>query len=155
MRILIPVDGTPECEKPISLAQQLASAMDPEIYLLQVIEVPSGFSPLRSGDDIVRMTDDAVRYLGELTSRFELPEDRTRHVVREALNAATEITTFAEIEDIDLIIMASHSRSWLGRLTQGSVCSEVIRSGVCPVLCVPLPRAQAGHQHRGVLAAQR
>jgi nucleotide-binding universal stress UspA family protein len=143
MRILVPVDGTPECEKPISLARQLANAVDAEIYLLRVIEVPGGFSPLRSGSDIARMMDDAVRYLSELTSRFELPEARTRRVVRETLNAASEISTFAEIEGTDLIIMASHYRGWLGRLTQGSVSKEVMRSKVCPVLCVPLPRAAA------------
>jgi nucleotide-binding universal stress UspA family protein len=154
MRILIPVDGTPECEKPIPLAQQLAGAVDAEIYLLRVIEVAGGLSPFRSGHDVVRTMDDAVRYLSELTSRFELSEDRTRRVVRETLNAASEIITFAEIEDMDLIIMASHCRGWLGRLTQGSVCSEVIRSRVCPVLCVPLPRAQAGHRQHAMTATR-
>ena len=152
MQILIPLDGRPECEISIPLARQLATAFDAEIYLLRVIEVPGGLSPFRSGHDITRMMDDAVRYLSELTSRFELPEDRTRRVVREGLNAASEIITFAEIEGMDLIIMASHCRGWLGRLTQGNVCSEVMRSRVCPVLCVPLPRAQAGRQRRGVLA---
>jgi nucleotide-binding universal stress UspA family protein len=152
MRILIPVDGTPECEKPIPLAQQLASGVDAEIFLLRVIEVSGGFSPLRAGDNIAQTMDDAMRYLSELESRFELPEDRTRRVVREALNAATEIITFAEIEGIDLITMASHCRSWLGRLTQGSVCGEVLRSGVCPVLCVPLPRAQVGRRQRAMAA---
>jgi nucleotide-binding universal stress UspA family protein len=152
MRILIPLDGRPECEISIPLARKLATAFDAEIHLMRVVEVTGGFGPLISGYDIVRMMDDAVGYLSELTSRFELPEDRTRRVVREALDAASEIITFAEIEDMDLIIMASHSRSWLGRLTQGSVCSEVVRSRVCPVLCVPLPRAQASRQRRGVLA---
>ena len=152
MRILIPLDGTPECEVSIPLAQQLAIGLDAEICLLRVIEVPGGFSALGSAHDMVRMMDDAVSYLSDLTSRFELPEDRTRRVVREALNAAAEIITFAETEDIDLIIMASHCRGWLGRLAQGSVCSEVVRSRVCPVLCVPLPRAQASRQRRGVLA---
>ena len=154
MRILIPLDGTPECEKPISLAQRLTSAADAKIYLLRVIEVPGGLSPLRSDPDMARMMDDALRYLSELTSRFELPEDRTRQVVREALNAAAEIITFAEIEGIDLIIMASHCPNWLRRLTQGSVCSEVIRSRVCPVLCVPLPRVQADRTRHRVLAGR-
>jgi nucleotide-binding universal stress UspA family protein len=154
MRILIPLDGTPECEISIPLARQLATAADAEICLLRVIEVPGGFSALRSGHDIARMMDDAAGYLSELTSRFELPEDRTRRVVREALNAATEISTFAEIEGMDLIIMASHCRGWLGRLTQGSVCSEVIRSKVCPVLSMPLPTSQADSKRHGVLAGR-
>jgi nucleotide-binding universal stress UspA family protein len=149
MRILIPLDGTPECEKPIPLAQQLASAMAAEVYLLRVVEVKGGFNPLRSDPDMMRMMDDATSYLSDVASRFELPADRTRRVVREALNAATEIVAFAEIEGIDLVMMASHRRSWLGRLTQGSVCNEVVRSRVCPVLCVPLAGAQASRQRRG------
>ena len=154
MRILIPLDGTPECEEPMPLAQQLASAMAAEVYLLRVVEVKGGLSPFRSDPDMVRMMDDAASYLSDLTSRFELPADRTRRVVREALNAATEIVTFAEIEGIDLIIMASHRRSWLGRLTQGSVCNEVVRSRICPVLCVPLAGAQASGQRPGVSASR-
>jgi nucleotide-binding universal stress UspA family protein len=152
MRILIPLDGTPECERPMPLAQQLASAMAAEVYLLRVVEVKGGLSPLRSDPDMAGMMNDAASYLSDLACRFELPADRTHRVVREALNAATEITTFAEIEGIDLIIMASHRRGWLGRLTQGSVCGQVVRSRVCPVLCVPLPAAQASRERRRVLA---
>jgi nucleotide-binding universal stress UspA family protein len=155
MRILMPLDGTPECERPMPLAQQLASAMAAEVYLLRVVEVKGGLSPLRSDPDMARMMGDAASYLSDLASRFELPADRTHRVVREALNAATEITTFAEIEGIDLIIMASHRRGWLGRLTQGSVCGHVVRSRVCPLLCVPLPAAQASQQRRRVPTRRR
>lgn len=94
----------------------------------------------------------AAGYLSGLTSRFELPADRSRRVFREALNAATEIISFAQMEGMDLIIMASHCRSRLGRLTQGGVCSEVVRSRVRPVLCVPLPGARVSRQRPGVLA---
>ena len=152
MRILIPVDGRPECEMPIPIAQQLASAADAEIYLVRVVEVIDAFSPLRLDLDILRMMADAARYLRELTSRFELPADRTRCLVGRSDNAAKEIITVAQKNDIDLILMSSHCKGWLRQLTRGSVCSQVVRSRVCPVLSMPLPPAHLRHQRRGVLA---
>jgi nucleotide-binding universal stress UspA family protein len=152
MRILVPVDDKPECQNPISLARQLGSAVDAEICLLHVVEVIATFSTVSSESTILRMMDDAAKYLAELESRFELPADRTRHLVRRSDDVAKEIITVAEKEDIDLVIMTSHRRNWLQRLAQVSVYNEVIRSRVCPVLCVPLPRAPASLRHRAVAA---
>lgn len=49
---------------------------------------------------------------------------------------AKEIVAFAKREGIDLIVMATHGRSGLGRTLHGSVTSAVIASGVAPVLVV-------------------
>ena len=157
MRILIPVDGTPECETPIPMAQQLASELDAEIYLVRVVEVLDAFSSLRFDPDILRMMEDAARYLRELVSRFELPADRTRRLVGRGDDAAKEIITIAEAKGIDLIIMASHCKGRLQRLAQGSVYQGVLGSRVCPVLGVPLPAHGAGvdtaQWQRGPVAA--
>lgn len=153
-RILVPVEGTPECETSIPVAQQLARAVDAEICLLRVVEVNGTFSPLRSDPNILRIMDEAARYLGELEPRFKLPEDRTRHLVRWSDDVAREISTIAEKEGIDLIVMVSHCRNWLERLTQVSVSNEVRRAGVCPVLCVPVPRPEASRRHRAMAATR-
>lgn len=155
MRILIPVDGRPECEMAIPLAQQLARGLDAETYLVRVVEVMDAFSPLRFEPDILRMGDDAARYLDDLVSRYKLAADRTRRVVSRSDNAAKEIITIARENSIDLIIMTSHCKGWLRRLTRGSVCGEVVRSRVCTVLSVHVARAQLRHQRHGVLARRR
>ena len=49
---------------------------------------------------------------------------------------AKEIIAFAKRERFDLIVMATHGRSGLQKTLHGSVTSEVIRSGVAPVLVV-------------------
>jgi len=152
MRILVPVEGTPECEISIPLAQQLASELDAEICLVRVVVWIDALSGLKFDPDILRMMDDAARYLAEVESRFELPADRTRRLVSWSDNAAKEIVTIAENEDIDLIIMATHCKGWLQRLAQGSVYRDVVRSQVCPVLCAPLPHAQASRRHRAMAA---
>ena len=48
----------------------------------------------------------------------------------------TEITEFAKRGGFDLIAMATHGRSSLGKALHGSVAAGVIRSGVTPVLLV-------------------
>ncbi len=152
MRILIPVKGTPESEIPIPLAERLARELDAEIYLLRVVEWIDAFSGLRFDPDILQMMNDAARYLLELQSRFDLPADRTRPLVSWSDNVAKEIATIAEKEDIDLIIMGSSRKSWIRQLLQGCVHRDVLRSQVCPVMCVPLTAAQSGHRRQAMKA---
>ena len=47
---------------------------------------------------------------------------------------AAAIIRRAREEHVDVIAMATHGRTGLNHLLAGSVCEEVIRSGVAPVL---------------------
>jgi len=49
---------------------------------------------------------------------------------------AAAIIAFARRADVDFIVMATHGRSGLREVVQGSVAAEVVRSGVAPVLLV-------------------
>ena len=157
MRILIAVDGSAECEASLGGAARWVGALNANVYLLQVIdgfastngqEVSGPKAMCTASPTVLAMTKNARTYLDELVSRYELPADRTRCLVGRSDSAAKEIITIAQNSDIDLIVMSSHCRSWLGQLTRRSVCSEVIRSRVCPVLCVPLAPVQASHRDR-------
>jgi nucleotide-binding universal stress UspA family protein len=143
MRILVPVKGTPESEISIPRAQQFASEVDAEIYLVRVVVWIDAFSGLRVDPDILQTMNDAARYLAELASRFKLPADRTRCLVSWSDNAAKEIISIAEKEGIDLAIMSCRRKSWLRYLARGCVYCDVVRSHVCPVLCVPPTGAEA------------
>ena len=157
MRILMAVDGSDECEMSLRVAARWVRVLNADVYLLQVIDSSAStrghvhHEPEREG----RIEAEARTYLGELASRFKLPADRTVSLVKCGDDAAKLITTVAEDQGVDLIVMSSHCRGWLGELTQGSVCSEVVRSRVCPVLCVPLPRTEVHRQRWGVLAERR
>jgi hypothetical protein len=50
--------------------------------------------------------------------------------------------------------MSGHCRNWLGELTQGNVCSEVVSSRDYRVLCVPLARVQASRGHHAAAATR-
>jgi nucleotide-binding universal stress UspA family protein len=49
---------------------------------------------------------------------------------------AQAIISYARDQEANMIAMASHGRGAVGRLVQGSVAAEVLRSGVAPVLLV-------------------
>lgn len=104
-----------------------------------------GFTPPHLDETSVvfgKMTDEARRYLSRK---------------REALNAkgmqvttkvvmgkpADEILSVAEDENADLIVMASHGRSGIGRWTHGSVAEKVFRSSRVPVLMIRASESEA------------
>jgi nucleotide-binding universal stress UspA family protein len=163
MRVLIALDGSAECEVSLPVAARLVDALNADVDLLQVID---GFASTKGhvhhepewpggiAAEVLAIMKKSRTYLDEVVSRYELPPDRTRCMVGRSENPAEEIVTIARNNDIDLIVMAGHCRTWLGRLTQGSVCSDVIRSRVCPVLCVPLRQTNTHRQHHGVLAGR-
>lgn len=77
----------------------------------------------------------AAKYLSGLNTHVE---------VLEAVNPVhTEILTFAERNQIDLIVMATHGRMGIKHLLIGSVTERVVRESRCPVLVVPARSAGA------------
>lgn len=59
-------------------------------------------------------------------------------------NPAEEITSFAEREGADLVLIASHGRSGLSRWAHGSVADRVFRATCVPVLMVRAPGCLPG-----------
>jgi nucleotide-binding universal stress UspA family protein len=164
MRVLIAVDGTHECEVSVPIAAKLARALDADVYLLQVLggfaatsghvhhepEWTGGIEP-----EVLGMMKKARTYLEDLALQHELPVERTRCLVGRSENPAEEIITVARNSGVDLIVMSSHCGGWLRQLTKGSVCSEVVHSKVCPVLCVPVHHETEESQHRAPMGARR
>jgi len=54
-------------------------------------------------------------------------------------DAAAEIVRVAKERKVDLIVLASHGRTGLGRILFGSTAEAVVRHAPCPVLVVKPP----------------
>ena len=69
------------------------------------------------------------------------PDDSTIVFERRLLlgPAPERILEVASQENVELIVMGSHGRGWLGRMLMGSVVQGVMRSAPCPVLVVSPP----------------
>lgn len=149
--ILVTTDGSPLAASALPHALFLAKHLNTKIIVFGVIESagqeltaiqPTDLSPpaSRIGPTVV-----------EITSRMrKVVEDHVRKVKRDLERGGAEqiemrisegvpereIVAVAKKEKVDLIIMATHGRSGLGRAVLGSVTDYVVRHASCPVLVV-------------------
>jgi nucleotide-binding universal stress UspA family protein len=138
MRILVPLDGTPESETAIPVAGQLATALDAEIFLVGVLETSDAGTPFSPDPGSEGIMERIATYLGDRVSAYDLPTERTLCVVEQSDDAARQVVAMTKREAIDLVVMASGCQGWLQRLAQGGLCDRVRGCKVCPVLSVPL-----------------
>jgi nucleotide-binding universal stress UspA family protein len=92
-------------------------------------------TPIESREQFIsRREHELDEYLMEKARAFESLE--VKRVVRLSDNPSGVIVDYAREQAVDFIAMATHGRSGLSRLVQGSVASQVVQSGVAPVLLV-------------------
>ncbi len=136
VRILAPVDGTPEGEAVVPVAMKLMELYGGELMLVRLVEAIDAFGPYERSD-IVRMVEENRTYLHDLVQRWELPAEQTQCLVNHTDNAAKEIIHIAKASEASVIVMVGHRKKGLLRRLRGSVCDDVVRARVCPVVVVP------------------
>lgn len=159
-RILVPLDGTDEARAALPVAAELARRFGAVMLLLEM--VPTGDATLGMAANVASgaLTDPSV-YGAEVDARERAAEGYIAAVAQEwaqqgldvsySVGVGSEsagIVEAARTEAADLIVMATHARSGLGRLVFGSVTDEVLRRAHVPVLAIP-PRAATGASHGG------
>ncbi len=133
-RILAPVALSEQGDAIVRHARALARTYGATLDLLHVVEdVPFptayGIDPLTPHlPDVQARAQDALEALATDTL------GDTEHALHVTIgNAAAEIIRFAEEGDVDLIVMATHGRTGLGRFLIGSVAEKVVRTAPCLV----------------------
>jgi nucleotide-binding universal stress UspA family protein len=131
-KVLYPTDLSRTSLNAIPMAAHLAKIHGADLHMLHVYILHSLVN-----------TDDDPPFPGEEEARRILEESvpefswsRVFHNVRRATAAAPAILGFAEAEDVDLIVMASHGRRGIRRMLLGSVAEEVVRLADRPVLVI-------------------
>ncbi|MGB6838202.1 MAG: universal stress protein [Dehalococcoidia bacterium] len=87
------------------------------------------------GQAVERKEHEQLKYLESLSSPIR-ESGSTVKLARRLGEPAREIIDFAREGGFDLVVMATHGRSGLSELVQGSIAEAVVRSGVAPVLLV-------------------
>lgn len=135
-RILVPHDFSETSAEAARYAVALARNFGARLYFLHAgdqavddfeVEFPIGLEDALEGgvrERLLRIV--SVRENAQLSPEF---------VVRPGA-AATEIVRYAEEADIDLIVMGTHGRGFVGHMMMGSVAEKVVRTAPCPVLTV-------------------
>lgn len=137
-RFLVPLDGSKLAEKAIEIAADLAKRHGGEVELLTVIDtvVANGFSQFASIEHLP-ITSAVESYMESVAAEWsEIPVVGS-HVLSAPSPAGT-IVEFANQGDFDMIVMASHGRSGLGRWLLGSTAEKVVRTSPVPILVVPV-----------------
>ncbi|HEV2495710.1 MAG TPA: universal stress protein [Terriglobia bacterium] len=141
-RILCPTDFSEFSEKATDYALSLARHYEATLVLQHIVE------PLTWGYAGYAMPDSVYQLYGELRehSETQLRElvkargaDLHTQVVVHVGTPIDSILSLAERQAIDLIVMGTHGRRGLDRLTMGSVTERVLRKAHCPVLAVRKP----------------
>ena len=150
--ILLPTDFSECGNYALSYAASLARTFKASIICLNVIEpiVPTvGYSgmtePMPIADIAEQLEDSAERELPKLAECDECAGLNVEEMVAHG-EAASEIVRVAKERAVDLIVIASHGRTGLGRILFGSTAEAVVRHAACPVLVVKPPPIEEGHQ---------
>ena len=147
-RILVATDFSKTSELALDAAALLAHQNDAKLTLVHVL-VPDGTLEMiedpRSG---LIMADDETRErfhveLHAVCDRWfaELPR-RANIALVVSTSPSEGICHYAEHVQADLIVIATHGRTGLARMLNGSVAEHVVRHAPCPVLSL---RAPANH----------
>lgn len=98
----------------------------------RVIDVPETLET--SGQALDRVQTGAEDYLHQISLRFHPVHPEVRVLVGD--DVEEELAAIARENQIDLIAMASHGRTGLGRLVLGSHADRMLKQGVAPVMIV-------------------
>jgi nucleotide-binding universal stress UspA family protein len=138
--ILVPTDFSETANLALDYAKALAENFQASLHVLYVMSNPMlGFQPpdhvcpiplvrkemeAQAKDYMSKVLTDAERekYHAELVSQWGIP--------------AEDVIRYAQSHKIDLIVMGTYGRGFLGHLILGSVAEKVIRKASCPVLVV-------------------
>jgi nucleotide-binding universal stress UspA family protein len=150
-RILVPLDGSAVAESILVHAIALARLeADSEIILLDVVQpIASAVwmpdvaraAPVAGGELTHTQEERAREYLGGLARRLGTNALRVRTRVQVASTVALAILDVARDEAADVVALATHGRSGIGRLALGSVADKVVRGSRVPVLLFRPPDA--------------
>lgn len=152
-KILVTLDGSPLSETALKYAEKIA-APNAHITLLTVMEEDWEASLLMAGAigtpvpfprDPRRANDGHA-----IAATYDYLKNIVLGIHRRDLKITTEVHTGSVVTSVlavaeqgyDLIVMATHGRTGLGKVFMGSVTTDVLPKAPCPVLVVPPERKE-------------
>jgi nucleotide-binding universal stress UspA family protein len=152
-KIMVPLDGSKlaECVFP-HLETIVKACHAPEVIIVQAVEplsIPYGreisqFTTLQQVKAFeTHQKVEADRYLKETVARLKKSGVNAKAAVIYG-KAGEALSDYANKNDIDLAIIATHGRSGVSRWVWGSVADRLVRSVSAPVLMVRAPGCAPG-----------
>jgi len=133
-KILVPLDGSKLAEKILPRVEKLVRDAPCEVHLLRVA-VSYQVDPREEKKERARLMQEAWEYVEKIASRLRQKRIQAHAVVAYGKDAV-QICDFARKNRFDLIAMATHGRSGIGRWALGSVADKVIHCSTVPVMLI-------------------
>jgi nucleotide-binding universal stress UspA family protein len=140
-KILVCLDGSKLAEQVLPYVSQTASRFGSKVELFQAMKVPTVSVPGEpelvpvEHDEIRSEEAEAADYLEHVASSLREKGLEVECVIVHG-NPAEAIVAYAQNHEVDLIAIATHGRSGLGRLVFGSVADSVLRQSGLPILLI-------------------
>ncbi len=136
--ILVALDGSPEGERGLPLARELAAKRNAKIILIRAYNLPPAmgveFAPYPA-DLLTTLQNDAEEYLRQTAKQGET-------AVCVQSTPAEGIAQAAEQFDAGLIVVAAHGRGFAARLALGSTTDRLMHMIKRPMLIVHMKREE-------------
>ncbi len=136
-KILCAVDFAEYSPQVADYTQTLAKALQAEIYVLYVAPTLAQYVGFQvSPSSIENFVGEIISGAEETMNKFIQDNFSETKASGHVLTgyAAEEILTFADQNNIDLIVMGTHGRKGIDRILFGSVAERVVKSAKIPVL---------------------
>ncbi|MDH4479075.1 MAG: universal stress protein [Rhodoferax sp.] len=143
-KILVPLDGSPTSDHGLRVALELANDQKEKarLVLLHVVDDFSMLVEMSAVANYQQMLDGLRRYGQELLTQAKNTAQAlgidadvvSREVTQQSI--ADVILEEARSVSCDLIVMGTHGRRGVRRMTMGSDAEQVVRSSLVPVLLV-------------------
>jgi nucleotide-binding universal stress UspA family protein len=141
--IMVPTDCSGFDREAIRVALRLAARSSATVRLVRVLSNAAYFGIGAATDGIVaspdsfrRARDTALAELYALAAECRSTTSAEVSIALEQGPVADTLAGYANRNDVDLIVISSHGRSGLSRLSLGSVTDSLIRRTTVPVLVV-------------------
>lgn len=144
--IAVPLDGSVYGEAALPYAKELARDFDAELLLVRVAETsqvygmmtpePVGAASAEAINEVIEQLVSETREYLETTAAALRQEGF--NVRTEALEGfpADQLMALEREVAVNVIVMATHGRSGLGRLVFGSVAERILKNGTTPILMI-------------------
>jgi nucleotide-binding universal stress UspA family protein len=155
-KILVPLDGSELAECVLPHVEAIATGCNVGTIILTRVVEPFGLPVAVEYDIYSRKEIEeewqlfeleersvAERYLDQVADRFR---KEGRYVQSQVLvgRVAESLADYAAENGVDLIVIATHGRSGIGRWVWGSTADRLLRSSCVPVLMVRAPGCAPG-----------
>lgn len=144
-KILVPLDGSELAESALASAMAIAAVVKSDVLLLRVVAgrepLPEAIGPTGGGmaaalEEANAMEQaEAEAYLQSVYAAYD--NQRLFFDVQHTEgDIADAIVSYADAQNIDLIVISSHGRSGIGRWLHGSVAEKVLRGANCATMII-------------------